>query len=51
VPLDSDLAPYVTATTHPAAILRAPDEARKAEREAFVRDLRAAAEMLAQAEG
>jgi uracil-DNA glycosylase family protein len=49
VPLDSDLAPYVTATIHPAAILRAPADARKAEREAFVRDLRAAAEMLAEA--
>jgi uracil-DNA glycosylase len=50
VPLDSDLAPAVTATIHPAAILRAPDgEARQAEREAFVRDLRAAAELLAEA--
>jgi uracil-DNA glycosylase family protein len=49
VPLDSDLAPAVTATIHPAAILRAPDgEARQAEREAFDRDLRAAAELLAE---
>jgi uracil-DNA glycosylase family protein len=49
VPLDSDLAPAVTATIHPAAILRAPDgEGRQAEREAFVRDLRAAAELLAE---
>jgi len=39
-PLDSDAAPCVIATIHPAAILRAPDgEAREAEREAFVRDL------------
>jgi uracil-DNA glycosylase family protein len=50
VPLDSDLAPAVTATIHPAAILRAPDgEARQAERDAFTRDLRAAAELLAEA--
>ena len=50
VPLDSDLAPAVTATIHPAAILRAPDgEARQAEREAFTRDLRTAAELLAAA--
>jgi uracil-DNA glycosylase len=40
-PLESDLAPCVIATIHPAAILRAPDgEARQAEREAFVDDLR-----------
>ena len=45
--LKSDLAPCVTATIHPAAILRAPDSAaREAEREAFTRDLRAAAAML-----
>jgi DNA polymerase len=43
-PLDSDLAPCVIATIHPAAILRAPDgEARKAEREAFVHDVRVVA--------
>ena len=45
--LDSDLAPHVTATVHPAAILRAPDsEAREAQREAFTNDLEAAAGML-----
>jgi uracil-DNA glycosylase len=45
--LESDLAPFVTATIHPAAILRAPDAAaREAEREAFTRDLRVAAAML-----
>ncbi len=45
--LESDLAPHVTATVHPAAILRAPDsEAREAQREAFTNDLRAAASML-----
>jgi uracil-DNA glycosylase len=48
VPLDSELAPCVMATIHPAAILRAPDgEARQAEREAFMRDLGAAAARLA----
>jgi uracil-DNA glycosylase len=45
--LDCDLAPHVTATIHPAAILRAPDgEAREAEREAFTRDLEAVAAMM-----
>jgi uracil-DNA glycosylase family protein len=43
-PLESDLAPCVMATVHPAAILRAPDEAgRMAERDAFTRDLEAVA--------
>ena len=46
-PVESDLAPYVTATIHPAAILRAPDSAaRQAEREAFTRDLAAVASVL-----
>src|SRR5215207_1880123 len=46
--IDSDLAPLVTATIHPSAILRAPDEeARHAERRAFTEDLRFAAEALA----
>jgi uracil-DNA glycosylase len=45
--LECDLAPHVTATIHPAAILRRPDgEARQAEREAFTRDLRLAAKLL-----
>jgi DNA polymerase len=45
--LDSELAPLVSATIHPSAILRAPDErARAAEREAFARDLRVVAEAL-----
>ena len=45
--LDSELAPLVSATIHPSAILRAPDErARVAEREAFARDLRVVAEAL-----
>ncbi|MEA2333213.1 MAG: uracil-DNA glycosylase [Thermoleophilaceae bacterium] len=40
--LESDLAPLVSATIHPSAILRAPDdETRRAQREAFAEDLRA----------
>jgi uracil-DNA glycosylase family protein len=47
-PLDSDLAELVTATVHPSAILRAPDdEARQAERRAFTRDLQTVADFLA----
>src|SRR3954452_12211247 len=46
-PLDSDLAPLVTATIHPSAILRAPDdETRQEEREAFAEDLRVVARTL-----
>jgi uracil-DNA glycosylase len=42
--LDSELAPILTATIHPSAILRAPDDAaRSAEREAFAADLGAVA--------
>jgi uracil-DNA glycosylase family protein len=38
--LDSELAPIVSATIHPSAILRGPDEAtRQQEREAFAADL------------
>jgi uracil-DNA glycosylase family protein len=45
--LDSDLAPLVTATIHPSAILRAPDdETRQEEREAFAEDLRVVARTL-----
>jgi DNA polymerase len=40
--LDSDLAPIVSATIHPSAILRAPDDAsREAERREFAADLKA----------
>jgi uracil-DNA glycosylase family protein len=46
-PIESDLAPLVTATIHPSAILRAPDDAaRQAEREAFTADLRLVADAL-----
>jgi uracil-DNA glycosylase family protein len=39
-PLDSNLAPLVTATVHPSSILRAPDdESRTSAMEAFVQDL------------
>src|SRR4051812_37896425 len=49
-PIESDLAPFVTATTHPSAILRAPDDAaRHAERRAFTEDLRRVADYLANA--
>jgi uracil-DNA glycosylase len=48
--LDSDLAPLVTATVHPSAILRAPDdESRQAERRAFTEDLGVVARSLARA--
>jgi uracil-DNA glycosylase family protein len=51
-PVDSDLAPLVTATIHPSAILRAPDdEVRHAEREAFTEDLAAVAALLADGRG
>jgi uracil-DNA glycosylase len=43
----SELAPYVTATTHPASILRAPDSReREKARAEFVRDLKTVAELL-----
>jgi uracil-DNA glycosylase len=46
--LESDLAPIVTATIHPSAILRQRDDAsRSAEREAFAEDLRVVAKALA----
>ena len=39
--VDSPLAPFVTATVHPSSILRAPtDEARRAETERFIDDLK-----------
>jgi uracil-DNA glycosylase len=45
--LDSELAPIVTATIHPSAILRGPDDAsRQEEREGFAEDLRAVAQAL-----
>jgi DNA polymerase len=47
-PVDSPLAPLVSATIHPSAILRLREEQeREAEREAFAADLRAAATALA----
>jgi DNA polymerase len=49
-PLESDLAPLVTVTIHPSAILRAPDDdARAIEREDLIDDLRAVAGSLAAA--
>jgi len=47
-PIESELASLVTATIHPSAILRAPDdEARYAERRALAEDLRIVAQVLA----
>ena len=46
--VESRLAPYVMATVHPSAILRAPDEdARRTEMQSFIDDLRSAAKLLA----
>jgi uracil-DNA glycosylase family protein len=46
--LDSELAPLVSATIHPSAILRSRDDAeRAAERKAFAEDLRVVAKALA----
>ncbi|HEX8067965.1 MAG TPA: UdgX family uracil-DNA binding protein [Thermoleophilaceae bacterium] len=48
--IESDLAPFVTATVHPSAILRAPDDdARAAEREMFAADLATVARALERA--
>ena len=48
--VDSELAPYATATVHPSSILRALDEeARKAQMAAFVKDLRKIARLLREA--
>jgi uracil-DNA glycosylase len=47
-PIDSGLAPLVTATVHPSAILRAPDDqSRHDERRMFTEDLRTVARALA----
>jgi uracil-DNA glycosylase family protein len=47
----SPLAPHVLATVHPSSILRAPDEAARAEAmEAFIRDLRPVSLLLASGE-
>jgi uracil-DNA glycosylase len=45
--LDSELAPIVSATIHPSAILRGPPEEREAERRALVEDLRVVGRALA----
>jgi len=48
--VESDLAPFVTATVHPSSILRAPDDAaRRQAKKAFVQDLRKVARKLEQA--
>lgn len=46
--VDTPLEPLVTATVHPSSILRAPDDlTRRVETEAFVRDLKVAADAIA----
>jgi len=46
--ISSSLAPHVLATVHPSSVLRAPDEATRAEAmEAFIRDLRPVALLFA----
>jgi DNA polymerase len=44
--MQSALAPYVLATVHPSALLRAPPERRDEELARFVADLRKVAEVL-----
>lgn len=45
--IESDLAPYVTATVHPSSILRAPDdEARHEEMRRFIADLKKIAKVI-----
>ena len=45
--VDSELAPYATATVHPSSILRAPDDAaRQAQMTAFVKDLKKIVKLL-----
>jgi uracil-DNA glycosylase family protein len=46
--IESDLAPWVLATIHPSAVLRAPDEERAAMRAGFVADLHKVAEAIAE---
>ena len=45
-PVESELAELVVITTHPSAILRAPDDDRKAAMDQFVSDLRTVAQWL-----
>jgi uracil-DNA glycosylase family protein len=45
-PVESDLAEVAMATVHPSSILRADEESRREEYEAFVSDLRALARVL-----
>ena len=45
-PIESKLAELVAITTHPSAILRAPDDDRKAAMDRFVSDLRSVAQWL-----
>jgi uracil-DNA glycosylase family protein len=49
--LDSELAPIVSATIHPSAILRGPDDEREDQRRALIDDLGVVAEALATGAG
>src|SRR5262249_18044356 len=50
-PIASPLAPFVLATVHPSALLRADDASRAQEIERFIADLRLAAAAAKQAAG
>lgn len=44
--MESDLAPYIIATIHPSAILRAPDDTRHEQHRLFVGDLKKVADVI-----
>jgi uracil-DNA glycosylase len=48
--IDSPLAPFVVATVHPSTILRADEEARHLQMQAFVNDLKMVADLARKAE-
>jgi DNA polymerase len=48
--IDSPLAPFVVATVHPSSILRADEEARHLQMQAFVNDLKMVADLARKAE-
>jgi DNA polymerase len=48
--IDSPLAPFVVATVHPSSILRADEEARHLQMQAFVKDLKMVADLARKAE-
>jgi len=48
--IPSSLAPWVLATIHPSAVLRAPEEERDEMRRGFVADLHRVADVIAEAQ-